>query len=971
MSEELDANDAPLNKEDSKLHNVISLDGLYENWFLDYASYVILDRAVPHIHDGLKPVQRRILHSLKEMDDGRFNKAANVIGNTMKYHPHGDASIGDAMVQIGQKNLLIECQGNWGDPITGDSAAAPRYIEARLSKFALEVVFNPDTTIWQASYDGRNKEPITLPVKFPLLLAQGAEGIAVGLATKIMPHNFIELIDASIGVLRGVRPDLMPDFPTGGMADTSAYNEGQRGGRIRVRAKIVERDKKTLAITEIPFSTTTGGLIDSVIAANDKGKIKIKKIEDNTAKDVEIMIHLAPGISPDVTIDALYAFTDCEVSISPNTCVIKGDKPHFMSVNDILEESTLFTKGLLKEELEIKLSELMEKIFFSSLLKIFIQEGMYKHPDYESSSTFELVVEVLNRLFAPFFPQFYREILPDDYKRLIDKPMSSITRFDFKKTDEQIKNLNDEIKQVKHHLKHLTDYTIAWFERLKEKFGKDRGRKTELRAFDRVEASQVALANVKLYVNKVDGFIGSGLKKDEAVTFVCDCSDIDEIIVFREDGKMMITKVQEKVFVGKDIEHVAVFKKNDERTVYNMIYKDGQSGVSYIKRFSVVGVTRDKEYDLTKGSKGSRVLYFSANPNGEAEVVNIQLKPHSKLKKLQFDEDFSELAIKGRGSMGNIITKYPVKKILLKSKGVSTLAGRKIWYDDILKRLNADGRGKYLGEFDGEDKIFTMFGNGVYELTSFDLNNHFDDKMLMIEKYNPEKVYTVVYFEGKSKNYMVKRFMFENTVIGKQTSVISEESGSKLILISGAAQPIAKVEQLKGKTLVPETNELNLADLIDVKGMKAMGNRLSAHVVQSITLISEHDDDTDVPDPEPNTVDETEIVVTPEDKAVVDTPPAKTVEPVAEVAGAAEPITHVKPDAPIVKPEPVKVVEKPAEPKTEAIEPAEAPIEPVQAEEKPVEAPTEPEPPAPKKVDFEITNPDDIEIDDKGQLGLF
>ncbi|QKJ31001.1 DNA gyrase/topoisomerase IV subunit A [Mucilaginibacter mali] len=946
MSEDLGNHDEPLDNEVNKLHNVTSLDGLYENWFLDYASYVILDRAVPHINDGLKPVQRRILHSLKEMDDGRYNKAANVIGNTMKYHPHGDASIGDAMVQIGQKNLLIDCQGNWGDPITGDSAAAPRYIEARLSKFALEVVFNPDTTVWQASYDGRNKEPITLPVKFPLLLAQGAEGIAVGLATKILPHNFVELIDASIGILRGVRADLVPDFPTGGMADCSNYNEGQRGGKVRVRAKIVERDKKTLAITEIPFSTTTGGLIDSVIAANDKGKIKIKKIEDNTAKDVEIVIHLAPGISPDVTIDALYAFTDCEVSISPNTCVIRDDKPHFMSVNDILEESTLFTKALLKQELEIRLAELMEKIFFSSLLKIFIQEGMYKHPDYESSSTFELVVETLTRLFTPFFPQFYREILPEDYKKLIDKPMSSITRFDFKKTDEQIKNLNDEIKQVKHHLKHLTDYTIDWFEKLKEKFGKDRGRKTELRAFDKVEAAQVALANIKLYVNRTDGFIGSGLKRDESVAFVCDCSDIDEIIVFREDGKAIITKVQEKVFVGKDILHVAVFKKNDERTVYNMIYKDGASGVSYIKRFSVVGVTRDKEYDLTKGSKGSKVLYFSANPNGEAEVVNIQLKPHSKLKKLQFDEDFAELAIKGRGSMGNIITKYPVKKIVLKSKGVSTLAGRKIWYDDILKRLNADSRGKYLGEFDGEDKILTMFGNGVYELTSFDLNNHFDDKMILIEKYNPEKVYTLVHFEGKSKNYMVKRFVFENTVIGKQTSVISDEGGSKLILISGAAQPIVSVEQLKGKTLTPETAEINLADLIDVKGMKAMGNRLSAHTVQSITLISEHDDEADVPDPEPNSVEETEIVTTPEEKEVADIPPAKDVQPVAEAA----------PSAPAFEPETsVKSEEKSVESIEESVQ---------SPEEKPVDPPA-------KKIDFEITNPDDIEMDDKGQLGLF
>ncbi|HEY9197264.1 MAG TPA: DNA gyrase/topoisomerase IV subunit A, partial [Mucilaginibacter sp.] len=771
MSDDLHQNDTP-NPNEEKLHTVTSLDGLYENWFLDYASYVILDRAVPHINDGLKPVQRRILHSLKEMDDGRYNKAANVIGNTMKYHPHGDASIGDAMVQIGQKNLLIDCQGNWGDPVTGDSAAAPRYIEARLSKFALDVVFNPDTTVWQASYDGRNKEPITLPVKFPLLLAQGAEGIAVGLATKILPHNFIELIDASIAVLKGQRPNLMPDFPTGGMADASLYNEGQRGGKVRVRAKIIERDKKTLAITEIPFTTTTGSLIDSVISANDKGKIKIKKIEDNTAKDVEIIIHLAPGISPDVTIDALYAFTDCEVSISPNTCVIQDDKPRFMSVNDMLTESTFFTKDLLKQELEIRLKDLMEKIFFSSLLKIFIQEGMYKNPEYENSGNFEVVLEVLNRLFEPFFPQFYRTIQPEDYKKLIDKPMSSITRFDVKKADEQMKALENEIKQVKHDLKHLTEYTIAWFQKLKDKYGKDRERKTELRTFDKVEAAQVALANIKLYVNRADGFIGSGLKKDDSVEYVGDCSDIDEIIVFRGDGRCIITKVQDKVFVGKDIIHVAVFKKNDERTVYNMIYKDGESGISYIKRFSVVGVTRDKEYDLTKGTKGSKVLYFTANPNGEAEVVNVQLKPHSKLKKLQFDEDFASIAIKGRGSMGNIITKYPVKKIILKSKGISTLAGRKIWYDDILKRLNADGRGKYLGEFDGDDRILTVLSNGVYELSSFDLNNHFDDKMILIEKYDPQAVFSIVHIEGKSKNYLVKRFSFENIAIGKQVSLI-------------------------------------------------------------------------------------------------------------------------------------------------------------------------------------------------------
>ena len=891
---------------EEKLHNITSLDGLYENWFLDYASYVILDRAVPHINDGLKPVQRRILHSLKEMDDGRFNKAANVIGNTMKYHPHGDASIGDAMVQIGQKNLLIDCQGNWGDPVTGDSAAAPRYIEARLSKFALDVVFNPDTTDWQASYDGRNREPITLPVKFPLLLAQGADGIAVGLATKIMPHNFIELIDASIEVLKGKRPDLVPDFSTGGMADTSAYNEGQRGGKIRVRAKIVERDKKTLAITEIPFTTTTGGLMESIVAANEKGKIKIKKIEDNTASTVEIIVHLAPGISPDVTIDALYAFTDCEVSISPNTCVIQNDRPRFMSVNDMLSESTHNTRRLLKMELDIKLKELMEKIFFSSLLKIFIQEGMYKHPDYEGSSNFEMVQEVLNRLFEPFFPQFYREILPEDYKKLIDKPMSSITRFDVKKTDEQIKGLEEEIKEVKHHLKHLTDYTIAWFLKLKEKYGKGRERKTELRTFDRVEAAQVALANVKLYVNRVDGFIGTGLKKDE---FVGDCSDIDEIIVFREDGRFMVTKVQDKVFVGKEIIHVAVFKKNDERTVYNMIYKDGQSGVSFIKRFSVVGVTRDKEYDLTKGTKGTRVSYFSANPNGEAEVVNIQLKPQSKLKKLQFDEDFAALAIKGRNSIGNIITKYPVKKIALKSKGKSTLSGRKIWYDDTLKRLNADGRGKYLGEFDGDDKILTVLSNGVYELTTFDLNNHFDDKMIVIEKYKPEKVYSVIHFEGKSKNYLVKRFTFENAAVGRQTSIISDEAGSKLTLITGTKQPVVKVEQLKGKEQAAEILEIDLTILIDVKGMKAMGNRLSQFPVKSVELMAE-------------TVTEDEEVVEEDTTVIEETDKDEAAEITDE--------TEEKNDS--------------GDAATGS---------------------------SSKSIDFEITNPDDIDIDDGGQLGLF
>ncbi len=927
MSDELEQNNQDA---DETQHNIVSLSGLYENWFLDYASYVILDRAVPHIHDGLKPVQRRILHSLKEMDDGRFNKAANVIGNTMKYHPHGDASIGDAMVQIGQKNLLIDTQGNWGDPVTGDAAAAPRYIEARLSKFANDVVFNPDTTEWQASYDGRNREPVTLPVKFPLLLAQGADGIAVGLATKIMPHNFVELIDGSIQVLKGERPDILPDFQMGGMADFTNYSEGMRGGKIRVRARIVERDKKTLAITEIPYTTTTGSLIDSVITANDKGKIKIKKIEDNTAKNVEIIIHLAPGISPDVTIDALYAFTDCEVSISPNTCVIKGDKPYFMSVNDVLIESTQHTKSLLKQELEIRLAELKEKIFFSSLLKIFIQEGMYKNPDYEGAGSFEIVTEVLNRLFEPYFPQFYRPILPEDYKKLIDKPMSSITRFDLKKSDEQLKALENEIREVNRNLKHLTDHAIAWFEKLKQKYGAGRERRTEIRQFDKVEASKVALANVKLYMNREDGFIGTALRKDE---FVCDCSDIDEIIVFREDGRFSVTKVAEKTFAGKGIIHAQVFKKNDDRTVYNMIYRDGASGTSYIKRFSVLGITRDKEYDLTKGSKGSKVLYFTANPNGEAEVVSVQLKPHSKLRKLQFDMDFAEQAIKGRGSMGNTVSKYPVKKVVLKSKGVSTLSGRKIWFDDVLKRLNADGRGKYLGEFDGDDRILTVNASGVYELSSFDLSNHFEDNLQIIEKYDPEKVFSVIYLDGKSKTYYLKRFVFENTSIGKKTSVINEEAGSKLTLITGVANPQVKLDILKGKTKTPESVELDLSATIEVKGMKAMGNRLSPHDIQAIELLNSTEDEVSIQVEEPEG---------PADPAEGDEPGLHTATPVSTLG-----IDLVDPI-----PEPEEAVDEVTE-------------QPVVAEEKP--AATKPA----KKIDFEITNPEDLDIDDKGQLGLF
>lgn len=930
MSEEIDQNNGLPEGEEEELTSsrVIPLSGLYERWFLDYASYVILDRAVPYINDGLKPVQRRILHSLKELDDGRFNKAANVIGNTMKYHPHGDASIGDAMVQIGQKNLLIDTQGNWGDPVTGDSAAAPRYIEARLSKFAIEVVFNPDTTVWQLSYDGRNREPVTLPVKFPLLLAQGAEGIAVGLATKIMPHNFNELIDASIKCLQGERPNLMPDFPTGGLADCSAYNEGMRGGRVKIRAKIEERDRKTLAITEIPYGTTTGSIIENVIAANDKGKIKIKKIEDNTAKDVEIIIHLAPGVSPDVTIDALYAFTDCETSISPNTCVIKNDKPHFMSVNDVLIENTEITKSLLKQELEIRLNELMEKIFFSSLLKIFIQEGMYKHPNYENAGEFEAVVSVLDNLFEPFFPQFYRTILPEDYKKLIDKPMSSITRFDVKKADEQMKGYENEIKQVKHHLKHLTDYAIAWFEKLKEKYGAGRERTTELRTFDKVTAAEVALANIKFYANRVDGFIGTGLRKDE---YIGDCSDLDEIIVFREDGQFVVTKIQDKIFVGKGIIHVAVFRKGDDRTVYNMIYRDGKTGVSYVKRFSVLGVTRDKEYDLSGGAKGSKVLYFTANPNGEAELINIQLRPHSKLRKLQFDLDFAEVVIKGRGAKGNIVTKYPIKKISLKAKGVSTLSGRKIWFDETLNRLNVDGRGLYLGEFDGDDKILILLKDGSYELRSFDLSTHFDNELSRIEKYNPEKVYTLVHRDGKSGFFFVKRFLVEPSAIGRRTSLINEEPGSKMILVTAASKPVVKVDITKGKAKTPESYEEDLAAFIDIKGMKAQGNRLSSYDVVKVELLSaEEDDDQKVP------VEPSNTSPSPQTSASSSTQNEDDVE-----------------------------VENEEDTEENLVEDTE------NLTEDTTESPVVPEKKVTPKLDLEITNPDEIEIDNKGQINLF
>jgi len=820
---------------DDTIHDITPVSGMYENWFLEYASYVILERAVPAIEDGFKPVQRRILHAMKEMDDGRFNKVANIIGSTMQYHPHGDASIGDAIVGLGQKELLIDTQGNWGDNRTGDGSAAPRYIEARLSKFGLEVVFNPETTEWQLSYDGRKREPVTLPVKFPLLLAQGVEGIAVGLSTKILPHNFCELIEASIDLLNDKETNILPDFHTGGMVDVTNYNGGLRGSKVRVRAKIEEIDKKTLAIKEIPFSCTTTSLIDSIVKANDTGKIKIKKVIDNTAKDVEIQIQLQPGVSPDITIDALYAFTDCEVSISPNACVIIEDRPHFMNVNDILRICTLKTKELLKRELEIELAALKEKIFFTTLLRIFIQEGMYKNAEYENSGSFDNCCQILDTLFEPYFPQFYRAITQEDYRKLIDKPLSSITRFDVSKVDDQIKALNDEIKKVEYSLKHLTKYTIDFYQRLLDKFGKGRERKTLIQVFDNITATSVAAANEKLYVNRKEGFIGYGLKKDE---FVCDCSDIDDIIAFRSDGKYSIVKVQDKVFMGKDIIHVGVFKKGDDRMVYNAIYMDGASGKTMVKRFQVTGITRDKEYDLTMGNKGSKLLYFTANPNGEAETITIQLTPASTARTKVYDYSFTEIDIKGRNSQGNTLTKYPVRKVIFKSAGVSTLGGIDISYDETIGRLNTDRRGKYLGNFLGDDKILVITKDGSYEITGFELTNRFVPADIeLIEKLDTNKVINVVHYDGSQANYFVKRFKIETATVGKKFLFISESKGSKLVLATTAKQPQIEVE-LQKVNQPAETTIYDMDMLIDIKGWKAMGNRLTNNKVLKVKLLA-------------------------------------------------------------------------------------------------------------------------------------
>ena len=832
MSEEINENEQELTNLDSNTDShqeetITKVTGMYKEWFLDYASYVILERAVPSLEDGLKPVQRRIMHSMKDLDDGRYNKVANIVGHTMQYHPHGDASIADAMVQIGQKELLIDMQGNWGNILTGDRAAASRYIEARLSKFALDVVFNPKTTEWKLSYDGRRKEPIDLPVKFPLLLAQGAEGIAVGLSTKVLPHNFNELIDASIKYLKGRSFKILPDFLTGGIADFTNYNDGKRGGKVRIRAKISQLDKKTLVISEIPFSTTTSSLIDSILKANDKGKIKIKKIEDNTAAEVEILVHLPPNVSPDKSIDALYAFTNCETSISPLACTIKDNKPVFVGVSDMLKHSTDLTVALLKRELEIQLNELEEQWHFSSLERIFIENRIYR--DIEEQETWPGVIDAIDKGLKPHIKHLKRTITEEDITRLTEIRIKKISKFDIDKAKQYIESLEDKITGVKNHLENLIEFAIDYFKRLKDTYGKGKERKTEIRIFDDIEASKVAMNNAKLYVNKSEGFIGTSLRRDE---FVTDCSDIDDIIVFRKDGVMLITKVEAKTFVGKDIIHLAVFKKKDKRTVYNMMYREGKSGPSYMKRFNVTSVTRDKEYNLANGSKGALVHYFSANPNGEAEVVTINLRAVGSVKKLKWDIDFADLAVKGRPVRGNTITKYAIKNVEFKSEGVSTLKPRKIWFDDAVQRLNVDNRGELLGEFRAEDKLLIITQSGKVKAVKPDLAMHFEDDMIVLEKWKPNKPISVIYFDGDKERYYVKRFLIETPE--KEEEFISDHPKSQLEIVTTDHRPIAEV-QFSKRTL--EHKEVNFEDFIAVKGIKALGNQLTTDKIKNVNLL--------------------------------------------------------------------------------------------------------------------------------------
>ena len=827
LSEDSHSDYKPVNRFDAAA--VHHLSGMYQNWFLDYASYVILERAVPHIEDGLKPVQRRILHSMKRMDDGRYNKVANIVGHTMQFHPHGDASIGDALVQLGQKDLLVDCQGNWGNILTGDRAAAPRYIEARLSKFALDVVFNPKTTEWQLSYDGRNKEPITLPAKYPLLLAQGAEGIAVGLSSKILPHNYNEICEAAIAYLKGEPFTLYPDFPTGGSIDVSKYNDGQRGGLLKVRAKIEKLDNKTLVIRELPYSKTVNTLCESITKAIEKGKIKAKHVTDLTSAEVEIQVHLSPGVSSDKTIDALYAFTDCEINISPNCCVIEDNKPQFLTVSDVLRHSVDRTMGLLRKELEIRKHELLEQLHFCSLEKIFIEERIYKDKKFEQAPTMDAACEHIDDRLTPYYPQMIREVTKDDILKLMDIKMARILKFNSDKADELILRLKDEIADIDDKLAHMVRVTIKWFQYLKDKYGADHPRLTEIRNFDTIEATKVAEANEKLYINRQDGFIGTGLKKDE---FVCNCSDIDDIIIFYRDGKYKIIRVADKIFVGKNIIYLAVFKKNDSRTIYNVVYRDGRKGFYFIKRFNVTSVTRDREYDLTQGKEGSRVLYFTANPNGEAEVIKITFEPSVHKKKLFIDKDFSELLIKGKNAKGYLLTKYPVHRISLKSHGHSTLGGRKIWFDPDINRLNYDEHGQFLGEFHDDDQILVILKNGEFYLTNFDVSNHYENNILRIEKYQPDKVWTVVLYDADQQGYpYLKRFVVEASK--RKQNFLGENANSQLLILTDTVYPLIKVV-FGGNDAYREPIEIDAEQFIAVKGFKAKGKRISTWTIGSI-----------------------------------------------------------------------------------------------------------------------------------------
>ncbi len=817
----------PVNRFDAAA--VHHLSGMYQNWFLDYASYVILERAVPNIEDGFKPVQRRIMHSMKRMDDGRYNKVANIVGHTMQFHPHGDASIGDALVQLGQKDLLVDTQGNWGNILTGDKAAAPRYIEARLSKFALDTVFNPKTTEWQLSYDGRNKEPISLPVKYPLLLAQGAEGIAVGLSSKILPHNFCEICDAAINYLHDKEFHLYPDFQTGGSIDVSKYNDGQRGGVLKVRAKIEKLDQKTLVIRELPFSKTVNTLIESITKAIEKGKIKAKRVDDLTSAQVEIQIHLMPGVSSDKTLDALYAFTDCEINISPNCCVIADQKPQFLTISDVLKHSVERTKGLIRQELEIRKNELLEQYHFCSLEKIFIEERIYKDKKFEQAPTIDAVCEHIDERLTPFYPSLVREVTKDDILKLLEIKMQRILKFNKDKADELMARIKAEIEEIDRDLANLVEVTASWYQFLKDKYGKEHPRLTEIRNFDTIEATKVAEANQKLYINRADGFIGIGLKKDE---FVCNCSDIDDIIIFYKDGKYKVIRVADKVFVGKNILHVAVFKKNDTRTIYNVVYRDGKKGWYFMKRFNVTSMTRDKEYDLTQGTPGSKVMYFTANPNGEAEIIKVTLDPNPKLKKIFIDQDFSKVMIKGRGSKGNLLTKNSVHRIGLKSHGHSTLGGRKVWYDPDVNRLNYDDHGRLLGEFFDEDQILVILDNGDFYLTNFDLNNHFESNILRIEKYDADKVWTAILFDADNQGYpYMKRFQMDASK--KKQNWLSDNPTSKLILLTDTVYPLIKVTY-GGADEFRGSEEIDAEQFIAVKGFKAKGKRLSTYQIESI-----------------------------------------------------------------------------------------------------------------------------------------